>query len=749
MNVSKKQLEELSRDFADGKLVPLLGAGVNAKTWIVGKELPSWEKLVIGMATKMGKLKDVRPFLKYKDYISALSLLAAEGKKYQAYLDSLLRTSCKDVIDSDLLFYQRFYKIKWPLVCTLNVDTLAEKLSDHITIGTQSSDAESVVHDVVRGNRESRHLLYLHGCLDSAHGAPLLTWTEYFSGYGVDTAISNRLFEQLTQGSKDTSYKKALAQLFTEAKAPQSCEGGAGFARVTSIWKTLFGSYSILAIGTSLTEPVWSVLSAVWSEINPHRKTRKIYWVSSKEPPSSLGGLNIEHLRLAWTELGEFLDTLAQNFKLSLGSGAEGRRRLENYRPLFDQSTSQMQITPALQWLYKSGVKRLPIVQRWINYKNDLDAVRIKRAVRSEFRPNDPAYSTLRDKYWIYRQSKSKGRALTNEWKPRITSIEVDGENNLHLAISPVSYKDFVATTHFASTIDAQELEKIETEDPRLAKMLSKFYRVKGQFDPWGYFAATSNNFEFSSTNNASCDIGANIFVLGYSDARGIPVIPCSRSNRQLTSPGELVETASGSMDWPLAVNSKNDGDLEANPGSVVKQFCVREEALRELTEEWLMGEEKFDRHSADDRRKFEGKKQWLKKKWISKIVPVGLFQNIERVGKPELVVLITLKSEDRTVLEFINCRKANWELSKVHPAFESISGKNLFSELPNPYSEEMVLLPSPITPKFTRWKKTDDAMKFCERIASSSKYHPGFRGSLKVFLNYCREILKNPTEQK
>lgn len=766
-------LRELAKDAKDPHVgvIPVCGAGfsVNARRPYQPKQWKDLIKDVLDARDARGlairsrisprKLNDVQFLHKQcEDYVTALSLLAEwEPDARQHFINSIERVT-HGVTRAALPVHQIFWSADWPLVITTNYDNFLSVSCGHSLVLDYS--ASDLTRRVQQDSKleDANVVVHLHGSFKTG-APPLVTWQDYLEGYGW---LSPNDIEDLARFMIDTSglvsktrkrYDALLrAQL---SRAADSARRGGFPGRVPQVIDDLLSNKTCLFIGFSFVDPIWRL---VLHKLQAGSAAGKHFMIAKNCPPVFLR--KVVHLVpiTSFSEVPRLLDLLSAEMGCAshAGSLGEGRARENHYRDLQVRYPEFARRTPTgfiAQGKNVQGIRTVvPFTEVWCNHSklSPETALKVQNVALERFLLARQ-YRPLRTEYWKYRarvQKENRGNpgGLINEPKMRVCCARTTPRGHLLLDVQLADYMDFFVTNHLVANMDYNERGRLWARERKLVRLLDEAFITDGYFDPRAVLCGDEQAIALRPAALCSNHLGASLLIIAELPDGGntVPALLCPPTTGQICSPKDIVMTCSGSIDWPLARDARNDDDLlssqevQRNPG----KLRLPEQVWREFSEECLYDEaQAASLAQMPPGRRMEKRYRIARegrRRWIFRSALINLCQNIERGGKPELFYIASIRGSG---VDFINRTfEPNWELMPIHSTeiaqdVERARGQRRMMCLRSPLDRHLHVIGNP-----------EPAYKQLLSVILDSRFNPVLRAHLVSVLRWCLILVPQET---
>lgn len=746
------------------RLAPVCGAGfsLNARS---PHRPPFWAAMA-DAATK-SRTGALRPALKRSpstmddvkflvetchDSLSALSLLelAAPGARSRSI--ETIRGAAKGTSSGALPVHQTFWAADWPIVFTTNYDDYLEIACGHVAVLDYSRPELTRQTEEEARRDDLNAVIHLHGILGSKKAPPLVTWSDYISGYdwrslGQLEAVREFILDTSGLAGADLGRYRSILGPLLDSSRTHAADAFPG--RVVQLIDQLLANKSCLFLGFSLSDPIWRLLLR---RLVDQGAASGHYMVMKGSRPAWLDPV-VEAVQLSdFAEMDPFLADLScavRRAKAPVESG-ERRARIDNYDrlkrqyPAFDTGLGSGWIAVGKDAKGRRSI--VPFVEVWINDRGLAPDLAVRAGVDT---PGEyvckPALKAARAAIWSFRRKQQArrrdGGTLTNERKIRVGGARLASDGGLELRVQLAEYKDFLFTNHLVANVDQREVAEMERRGVPahdVKRIMQAFTNSAGEFDPRGALCGDESAIALRSDAACSNHLGVSLLVIAeLPDGAGrSPALLCPPTRGQVSSPNDLVMTASGSADWPLRSDARSLEDVvpvdevRANPGllrldeQIWREFaeeCLHDRRLEARIRGASLGsvwQERLKRGS-EERRRF-----------IRASALMALCQNVDRGGKPELfyVASVNMPGEDfvgRT-LQF------NWELMPVHSleVTESVERALLL--------RRMMCLRSPLDLDLNPVADPMLAFEQIVAIVVDTRFNSVLRAHLASLLRYC-----------
>jgi hypothetical protein len=757
-------VKQLVRTALHSPIIPVCGAGFSSNALAPHKP-PTWKDLVdvIAAATD-GKGIALRERLSTQDiedvdflaatcsdYLTAISLL--EGRDESARLSGLraLQAVTHNVTISGLPVHQTFWSADWPLVITTNYDNYLTVACGHAEKFDYSSPRLTRLLQEQIGSTDANVVLHLHGSFDPDAAPPLVTWRDYLEAYrwfdpnSIQELASHMVDTSGLVPSARSRYESLLSAELNKAQASvrRSLPG-----RIPYVIDDLLANKTCLFLGFSFVDPIWRLLL---HRLKTSRAASKDHFIVTNErPPRHLQGV-VQRIPIAdFSELPHVLDRISDSLgrRTSAGKLGEGRAREEQYKNLrrhYPDFCRAGQAGFIAQGMDRRGISTIvPFLELWCNRKRlaPEKAIEVRQICLNKFLVA-PELRELRSLYWDHKFAAQKqlrdSAALVNEAKVRVRRVRKTPAGQVSLDVQLADYQDFLVTNHLVANVDSKERNRIENDNPRLGRLLDKAFVAKGEFDPREILCPNEEKIRLRPSTLCSNHLGVSVLIIAEipgSDGNLVPALLCPPTRGQISSPKDLVMTASGSVDWPVAEHSQSETEL-LSPREVRRfpsKLRLWDHVWREFSEECL--------HDATREASLKELPPGLqmkerfriakvvKRRWIYCSALMNLCQNIERGGKPELFYIASVKGSGT---EFIQQGlNYNWELMPIHSLevaddIEKARGQRRMMLLRSPLDRHLRIVADPVA-----------AYSQLVSVILDGRFNPVLRAHLASVLRWC-----------
>lgn len=749
---SEEILGELRTAFIGKSLVPVCGAGFSTNVMGGKNTPPKWDELVDRVrahARPTGLDSQLDLLMSVKDYLSALTLIKRQTPEFDRAVAKEIQESTRDISQGNLPAHMAFWSVGWKVSATTNFDLLLETAGGRAS--TTSYQAPTLTNDFMNAmNAPSgeRTVFHLHGALSTRADRPLLTWEDYFFAYGVDESVVDDLKSVLPRcvtQEKRQDYARVLSQVLSEAWNTHSSMRRDQPTRLPALLDRLLSDYTLLLVGFSFTDPFWQLVQLRLMSQYRGQPPRRPYLITTDKSASIPvpGAFHLIEIG-SWKNLDQFFLDLADEFQARTTGGVDLERdsRISAYRPLL-VCYPEFSGRGYPCWVYEDKKTIVPFVELWANEENlpPDQAIRLQVPRSKHFRLPQQLVD-VREEYWNYlaeEQAKKPGaEPLTNEIKVRINHWKSEA-GALYLGVEPIEYKDYLITNHFVANVGDSRLHEVGQEIAHLADRLREAYSVNSRFDPRAFLCGSPEAIRLRPAAQCSNHLGISALAIADYEPQGgesVSVLICPPSRDQISSPNDIIPTASGSADWPVLPDASSYNDIYSL-NAVAEQLAllnVNREVRKEFVEECLSCYDIKDLSLGERRSKVLREADQLQGVLIRHQALINLCQNVERGGKPELFYLITLAvSANKFIVERF---KPNWELDKLW-SWER-DPEAIFHHRRRPAVRRILLFPSPLSVDLDLSPSWQEACRYLAEVIREPAYNPVLRAHLMATLRFC-----------
>ena len=705
--------------FEEGRLLPLVGSGLSQNVADPAKRPPSWPELCARVARDLRTgSPDLEFLLGVGDCLGALTLLeVANRPRFRCALHRAFQHAAPSA--EDLPVHRALWSVRWPSVVTTNVDDLLEIAAPSIE-AVDYGDPR-LVQRLRQGSparADARPLVvHAHGGRAETAAAQtnslVMTWRDYVQIYGMSAERLALLVGHvcaLTPEPARARHRSLLQALLEGAWRSVSPQMGPVEGRgAQQLVRHLMEESACLMIGFSMADPLWHVLlrqadADTEGEFGPH-------FLLGEPDHGQPGGVELVPLT-DWGELVPLLLDLGARIARHRvpGSLLERRSRREGYGDLRTRYAG-------LSWLYSDEASVVPFTSLWTPPPGT--SGRVIWQVAPQRWGLDPWIEPVATAMWGARARRDP--KLVDEAKVRVAGFSSEGAE-LRLDIQQTWYRQFLSTNHLVANYGNTEIEA----DSSLASVLRAAFQDPARPSPRDALCPDVSSLQLSPAAPCANHLGVSTLLLGdFHDADGAcPVLVCPLSRGQVSSPRDLIPTASGSVDWPVRQDATRLDEVlrpdELRPGDL----DLAAEAARELTEECFSN--LLPAASGLPlgllRQVVASTSTVVRDEVLRHHELIGFAQNVERGGKPELFFLGGLRG---TANEFLARMEPSWELDGNWYGVAT-SVDHLIAGAPM-----MLLLPSPITPSFELSAGFEGALELVAHAIRTPTFNPVLRAHL------------------
>ncbi|MEM1423834.1 MAG: hypothetical protein AAGH64_07500, partial [Planctomycetota bacterium] len=345
---------------------------------------------------------------------------------------------------------------------------------------------------------------------------------------------------------------------------------------------------------------------------------------------------------------------------------------------------------------------------------------------------------------WRHRYNEQRARVnaegLINERKCRICAWDTTPAGRLRFTVQMAEYRQFLVTNHLVANSDARSLLTLrESGESELADALEQAFTSDGLYHPRGALCPTEDRVRVSPTDPCSNHLGASLMLVSEVESGAgstVPVFVCPPSRGQVSSPNDIIMTASGSIDWPLREDAVRRDKVPAGPDidRPHASLAIGSQVWREFGEECLAGTDhelrmrELPLGQAIRKRTQYGLR--MKKKYLQRAELINFCSNVERGGKPELFYVAGVREPGTEFLE--RTFRFNWEL--IH----NWDNEVITDPGRHRARRTTLLLPSPIDRDLQLIDRPKKAFDTVIRVVTDNKFNPVFRAHLVSILRMC-----------
>jgi hypothetical protein len=753
-------IKSIAKLVCERQVIPVCGAGFSLNVQMP-QHPPSWSGLIDACLANnrvrrrlecSQQLDDVRFVTDVcKDYLTALSVIDSVDPRAPRVCLRSIETATSKARLAHLPMHQTFWSIDWPLVVTTNYDNFLSTSNPHcITLDYSRPDLTRILQNEAE-LPDSNVVVHIHGAFaSSTGGVPLVTWKDYLEAYRWNNSEEiSRLASHMASTSKISGRDRHRYKAILEAqldRARQLFQGSAP-GRVVPAIDHLLANKTCLFLGFSFVDPIWRLILHRLAAV----QAASTHYIIAPPPiPRHIKPMVRRVPITDYSNLSSTLHSLSANVGDLKRHDDTGERRARDFcykhlRSRYLEFTNAVPSGFIFQGSDGAGATSIvPFTELWCNRRKlpqDV-AVRVRRVSSGRFQVSS-SLANLREQYWKYRkevqEKRRDGGELVNESKIRITGAATAPNGQLDLSVQLADYMDFLVTNHLAANMDCVELNKIRATDSGLARILEQAFIVRGDFDPRETLCPNAATIHLSEQAQCSNHLGVSALLIADLPERGgtTPALLCPPTRGQVSSPKDIVMTASGSADWPLRLNARTVEDIETPnavrrnpdllrlPDQIWREFA--EESVQSATDESRLKNMPLGERFTERFRIARSKRQNL----IKKSVLINLCQNIDRGGKPELFYVASIRSDDgyQFVKKDLNY---NWELAPIHST-EIVADVEKARGL-----RQMMCLRSPLNRDLQIVSDPEPSYRQLLSVICDNRFNPVLRAHLVAIIRWC-----------
>lgn len=752
-NQSRSVMETLAELFNNEQLIPVIGAGFSQNVLENPKPV-NWQQLATtALQTAAACSNDVEFLVnKCEDYLTAISTVAIANRNLRSTLLNRIADDTKHLAQRHLPVHMAFWSTPWRVVVTTNFDRLLHVTYPPIKYGY----SQQLPHEFKReaATQDVAAVFYLHGCLDcgtqTAAFPPLLTWEDYIFAYKWTSCKQQRELIDLMAKWKShlcpadgNRYRDILEKTICHSNAAATARTGVSHQGIPDLIRALLSEKSCLFLGFSISDPLWRFI--LHSLPACRGKSPRHFMVGHNDKQPHLPDF-VQHIEIGcWENFKPWLAELSRKLTLREELQPEKTQRQSAYEDIVATYKEC-----ELHWLSKGtnggNFPLVPFREIWCNSKTlEVDQAVQATVLSPQSFTLSSDLSQAEQALWHYReeqQQKSRtGIDLIDEKKIRVAEYSRMENGGLAIKVQVASYKQFLVTNHLVANGDSAFLGALRGKGSAdLADLLSSAFDVDGVFSPRRKLCGDESKLEISQSAACSNHLGGSLMLIVDLEVPGNPLQPvflCPPSRGQISSPNDLIPTASGSFDWPLKPDACSRDDIVDYSGASNKELNLCHQIWREFGEECVSGiklEQQVTELEAGKRFGEIAKVctewgQYQRKRLIKRAELLNLCQNVERGGKPELFYLASAYLGGKEFIE--EEMRFNWELLQVW------SLDAVYSPQADRERRTMLLMPSPLDSDLKLHGKTREALKCLVDVISDNHFNSVLRAHLASILLY------------